>query len=178
MPDQLTPVFYDFEASSLDGVPIEIGWAFTIDADSAICSESFLIKPPQEWPLEDTWDEAAEAIHGISRAELAADGKPAFDIARHMNVKLAGRELFADSPFDEAWLNQLFDAAGLEPAFQPRRMLADLYIDATARRLGLDQPAIDALHSRADVVAPRTHRAEADARHWATLWQLVQQAHE
>jgi hypothetical protein len=175
MSSRLTPVFYDFEASSLDGVPIEIGWA-TCDATGTIMSDGWLILPPAEWAIDAVWDPDAEALHGITQAMLKAHGKPPFQVAQLLNTAVAGRDVFADSPFDEAWLNQLFDAAGLEPTFQLRRMLADLYIDANARRLGLDQPAIDTLHSRADEVAPRTHRAEADARHWATLWQLVRRA--
>ena len=61
-------VFLDFEASSLgkNGYPIEVAWVFE-DGDS----ESFLISPIGRWT---GWDAAAEAIHGISREQLAAEG--------------------------------------------------------------------------------------------------------
>lgn len=44
------PVFYDCEATGLEGVPIEIGWAFA-DVNNAIQSEGHLIKPPESWNL-------------------------------------------------------------------------------------------------------------------------------
>jgi hypothetical protein len=37
-----TPVFYDCEASDLEGYPIEVGWAFTDLGSGALVSESHL----------------------------------------------------------------------------------------------------------------------------------------
>lgn len=64
------PVFYDCEASDMEGYPIEIGWAFTDAATGVVVSESHLIKPPGDWPFEESWDPAAERLHGITLAQL------------------------------------------------------------------------------------------------------------
>ena len=53
------PVFYDFEASSLDGFPIEIGWARADLASGTILSEGHLIRPPAAWDVRGTWDSSA-----------------------------------------------------------------------------------------------------------------------
>jgi hypothetical protein len=45
------PVFYDIEASSLDGFPIEIGWARADLASGTILSEGHLIRPPPDWAV-------------------------------------------------------------------------------------------------------------------------------
>jgi DNA polymerase III epsilon subunit-like protein len=165
----MNPVFYDCEASGLHGVPIEIGWAFS-ENDGLIVSEGHLIRPPARWKLARVWDEEAEALHGISQAELARSGKPPFVIARRMNAALAGRELFSDSPFDEAWLRKLLDEAGENAAFTIRRTSAEVLIEQRAAELGLGEHQLADIAAEAERTAPRTHRAEADARHLARLW--------
>jgi hypothetical protein len=50
------PVFYDCEASGLEGYPIEIGWAFAEPRTGAVVSESCLIKRSAEWLIEESWD--------------------------------------------------------------------------------------------------------------------------
>jgi hypothetical protein len=56
---KLLPVFYDFEASSIGGLPIEIGWVFADPKSRGIHSEGHLIKPP---PLGRPSDQAASAL--------------------------------------------------------------------------------------------------------------------
>jgi len=153
----ITPVFYDCEASDLEGYPIEIGWAFTDLEIGTIVSESHLIRPPEDWPVKASWDRAAERLHGITLAQLWRDGRPTWEVARRMNTVLDGRELFSDALQDETWLRLLFDAAGPDPTFTIRRT------DATYARA----------KALAAELAPRRHRAEADARHLAVFWNIV-----
>lgn len=106
-------VFLDFEASSLadKSYPIEIAWVFQDGR-----SESHLIAPAPAWQ---DWDPRAEAIHGISRATLAAAGEPHDAVAHRMVEALTGHDLFASAPsWDGKWLSVLLRASGL-----PRHLL-------------------------------------------------------
>lgn len=106
-------VFLDFEASSLSdrGHPIEVAWVFQDGR-----SEDHLIAPAPTW---DDWDDTAEAVHGISRAILHAEGKPHGEVAKRMVEALTGHDLFASAPsWDGKWLSVLLLGAGL-----PRRAL-------------------------------------------------------
>jgi len=168
------PVFYDCEASCIGGLPIEIGWAFVETLTGEIKSESHLVRPPPYWDMESVWDPDAEKLHGISRQQLIAQGRPSFEIARRMNKVLVGRELFSDAPADdERWLRIIFDEAGLEPAFTIRRTHADVLTAQLAARLGWDIVGYEAARAEAARISPRTHRAEADARLLAVCWHII-----
>jgi hypothetical protein len=124
--------------------------------------------------MQPVWDPDAEKLHGISLDQLLAHGRPPFEIARRMNEVLAGRELFSDGPADdERWLRIIFDEAGLDPIFTIRRTHADVLIAQLATKLGWDSASYEAAKAVADRISPRTHRAEADARHWAVLWRTI-----
>jgi hypothetical protein len=124
--------------------------------------------------MRSVWDSNAARLHRISRELLAAKGSPPFAIARRMNIALAGRELFSDAPGDdEHWLRTIFEEAGSDPAFIIRRMHADVLIGNLAVARGWTLAAFEALKDDVPRLAPRTHRAEADARHLALLWQTV-----
>jgi hypothetical protein len=110
------------------------------------------------------------AGHGISIHYALASGRPPLEIASRMNIVLAGRELFADSPFDEASLLQMFDAAGLEPTFRVRKLLATLHVQKLADELSVPASSFIQMQRASERISPRIHRAEADARYWATLW--------
>jgi hypothetical protein len=91
-----------------------------------------------------------------------------------MNEVLADRELFSDAPADdERWLRIIFDEAGLDPAFTIRRTDADVLTSQLAAKLRWDSASYEAAKSEADRLSPRTHRAEADARHLAVLWRII-----
>jgi len=167
------PVFYDCEASDLEGYPIEVGWAFSDAATGVVVSESHLIKPPDDWPVKESWDRAAERLHGIALAQLWRDGRPVWEVAQRMNAVLGGRELFSDAPQDETWLRLLFDAAGFEPTFTIRRTDARVLISQAAADRGLDEAAYARAKALATETAPRRHCAEADARHLALIWHIV-----
>jgi hypothetical protein len=169
------PVFYDCEASCIGGLPIEIGWALIDTSTGEIQSESHLVKPPLHWDKQPVWDPDAEKLHRISLEQLLAHGRPPFEIARRMNEVLAGRELFSDAPADdERWLRIIFDEAGPDPAFTIRRTHADVPIaQQLAAKLGWNRASYEAAKAETDHISPRTHRAEADARHWAVLWRMI-----
>jgi hypothetical protein len=65
-----TPLFLDFEASSLSDTSYPIGVAWS-NPDGSI--EPHLISPAgiEKWT---NWDPAAEQVHGIARSELLALG--------------------------------------------------------------------------------------------------------
>jgi len=58
-------------------------------------SEDHLIAPAPTW---DDWDDAAETVHGISRAMLQAERKPHEEVANRMAEALTGHDLFASAP--------------------------------------------------------------------------------
>jgi hypothetical protein len=91
-----------------------------------------------------------------------------------MNEVLAGRELFSDGPADdERWLRIVFGEAGLRPAFTIRRTHADVLTSQLAAELGWDSASYEVAKAEAEHISPRTHRAEADALHWAVLWRMI-----
>jgi len=100
--------FLDFEASSLshDSYPIEVGWVFEDGA-----AEVHLIRPAPDWT---DWDPRAEALHGLSRAQLEAEGEPLEAVARRALAALTGQQVFVSAPsWDGKWMSLLLRAAGL-----------------------------------------------------------------
>jgi hypothetical protein len=167
------PVFYDCEASSFEGFPIEVGWAFPDPGSGTIASESHLIIPPLEWAIRESWDRAAERLHGIALADLYRSGRRPAEVARRMNEALNGRGLFSDDRHDAVWLRLLFDATGLTPLFIIATTNARQLIAEAATERGLSDDAYDRARTLADAKEPRRHRAEADARHLAVLWSII-----
>jgi hypothetical protein len=101
-------VFLDFEASSLGkhGYPIEVAWVFASGPE-----ESHLIRPAPDWT---EWAADSEAIHGIKRERLIAEGRPHDEVAQHMIDALNGHGLYATAPsWDGQWMSKLLRAAGL-----------------------------------------------------------------
>lgn len=80
MPLSSSPVFYDCEASSLDGYIIEIGWAYVAE-NRQIVSASHLICPARGWRIKDAWSKKSERLHGISLDELVEKGKSVGEVA-------------------------------------------------------------------------------------------------
>ena len=173
-------VFLDFEASSLSkrSYPIEVGWVFEDGR-----SEAFLIRPAPPW---DDWDEASEAIHRISRAELHASGIDHDFVARTMIERLAGHDLLASAPsWDGKWLSTLLRASGL-PRHSLRLRSTDEGLRDVARsilaerfdgdRLEEAAASLVALTARHDHSDPPAHRALADARDEHRRWRAVRRA--
>jgi hypothetical protein len=170
-------VFLDFEASSLgdDSYPIEVGWVFEDGRE-----EAHLIRPAPAWT---DWDPQAEAVHGVSREALAAEGEPHDAVARRMVEVLNGHDLHASSPsWDGKWLSVLLRAAGL-----PRHALrlADSHAAfAEAARAALADDGGDAGEAEMLVIAqaqgeraerPVAHRALDDAREEWRMWLRVRE---
>lgn len=166
-------VFLDFEASSLseESYPIEVGWVFEDGREMA-----YLIRPAPSW-LD--WDAAAEAMHGISRARLLAEGTPHEDVCDRLVAMFEGNVVHASSPsWDGKWLSMLLRAAG-----RPRHLLRlrdseEAFMEAARARLGAEagEPALAEIVARARAavnVQPATHRALADARREWAIWREV-----
>lgn len=123
----------DIEASGLDpdhSYPIEIGIYNTEKPDTSL---SFLIRPHPDWTH---WDEVAEQIHGIERAELFRDGiapdLACYQLNDYINQHAgSSNSVISDAPdFDYMWLRCLFRAtqlrmlfklAGIDSIFHPSR---------------------------------------------------------
>ena len=172
-------VFLDFEASSLSdrSHPIEVAWVFQDER-----SETHLIAPAPAW---DDWDAASEAIHGIARALLVAEGEPHDLVARRMVEALDGHDLFASAPsWDGKWLSVLLRAAGIaRHALRLRDTDAALRETATEILRPVLPPAriereVHNLVAAASVSGPArpAHRALDDAREEQGKWLRARQA--
>lgn len=169
-------VFVDFEASSLgdDSYPIEVGWA----AEDGAC-ETHLIRPAPHWS---DWDPAAEAVHGLTRERLFAEGEPHDAVARRTLAALASHELFASAPsWDGKWLSVLLRGAGL-PRHALRLKDADeAHRQAVAQALRGRVPETEAQGLAATLIEqarrlacdPPRHRALPDAQAELEIWREV-----
>jgi hypothetical protein len=146
------PCVIDIEASGFGrgSYPIEVG--FVMPDGSACC---MLIRPEREWTH---WDSAAERVHGISRALLENHGRSVPEVARELNRRLAGREVYCDNwAHDFAWLARLYECAQLAPGFHLRHLRELLSEEAAARFDDARDVVRRSLHLR-------RHRASGDAR--------------
>ncbi|MBB3348380.1 transcriptional regulator [Sphingomonas sp. BK069] len=169
-------VFLDFEASSLAdrSYPVEVAWVFQDGR-----GESHLIAPAPGWT---DWDEAAERIHGISRATLEAEGEPHDVVAERMVEVLSEHDLFASAPsWDGKWLSVLLRAAG-QPRHRLRLRDTDEALRATAAEILGPALAEAKLESVVHDLVARfgsapdgtpAHRALADARVEQERWLRV-----
>ena len=168
------PTFMDFEASSLNSAsyPIEVAWS---RADGSI--ESHLISPAGVDGWGD-WGARAQAVHGITRAELSTSGRPPVWVCRRMLGQIGdARVVYTDCPeFDGTWLAELFKAAAVTP---PGFVIGHVY-DLLVRTLcpaacgwaEVDE-LIAELKREARARVPSEHRAGWDVRYLVELWQLA-----
>lgn len=186
----LTPriAFVDVEASGLieGGFPIEIGW---VDREGH--GESHLIRPAPGWTA---WSWEAEKVHGISCQQLEREGEPYGEVARRVIAALGSATVYSDAPeFDGPWIRMLLDVAGVgadlalvdaEEALSlatrplnalitsPPKSLKRIWQSYEVSKLG--SKILNAAFNHAEAVAPRTHRALADARHLWTIWYEIE----
>jgi hypothetical protein len=174
-------VFIDFEASSLrkTSYPIEVAWIFE-DGEG----ESHLIRPAPQWT---DWAESAEAIHGIPRPRLIAEGAPHDEVARRMVDRLTGHALYATAPsWDGQWLSKLLRAAGLprhalrleDTTVAHRRAVRAILADAGVPEdewAPLKRDLLAAIAAEPGKEAPPAHRAWADAKAELALWRRVRE---
>jgi len=107
------PIILDLEASGFGrgSYPIEVGLAMD---DGHL--ESHLIQPFDHWTH---WQESAEAIHGISRAQLIEGGEEGRFVADELNRLLHGQTVYSDGwGVDRSWLALLFHEAGVFQGFK------------------------------------------------------------
>jgi len=107
-----TPIILDIEASGFGSLsyPIEIGIA--LSNGNRYCT---LIAPPPAWVH---WDSAAEALHGLSRETLIANGKTPEEVCQSLNALLKGETLYTDGwTVDYPWIRTLFHAGREEIGF-------------------------------------------------------------
>jgi hypothetical protein len=174
-------VFLDFEASSLrkNGFPVEVGWVFDDGA-----SEGHLIRPAPGWT---DWDTAAEAIHGLSRERLEAEGVPHDEVARRMVETLGAHDLYASAPsWDGKWLSLLLRSAGfprhtlrLRDTELAQQESAEAVFASRLPRAEVERIVTDivaAVRADADKTRPR-HRgvddAEEERRRWLEVCRLA-----
>jgi hypothetical protein len=165
MIDLTRALWLDVEASGLgpDSYPIEVGWCDIDDRRGSV-----LIRPAPGWTH---WQPAAEAIHGIARAHIEAEGVPVTGAAARIAEAVAGRTLYSDNPMmDGLWLARLFAAAGW--AEMPVRVedTVALALSAEGRVSDMGWEQAERVARR---IAPITHRAADDARHWATMARVL-----
>lgn len=170
--------FLDFEASSLakDSYPIEVGWVFEDGR-----KESHLIRPAPGWI---DWDPRAEALHGISRTLLAAEGEPHEIVAGRMLAALADQPIYVTAPsWDGKWLNVLLRASGLPRHAIRLRDTEEAQYEAAMELLRCAMPTRAAASAAAGRLlaqvrdgatdAKVVHRALADAEAEWQRWQEI-----
>ena len=150
----MTILTIDFEASCLPrhgrSFPIEVGIA------GGGIARSWIIRPHAAWAGWD-WTAEAEALHGLSRARIEAEGAPAAEVLAQLAAAVAGCRVVADSLIDQYWLDTLAATEGV---------LAPFAIDHVSMLLdewAADEARIAAAMARADADYPARHRAAADA---------------
>ena len=97
----------DLEASGLhfDSYPIEV--AVRVKG----VTKSWLIRPEPNWTH---WCKTAESLHGITRAELVANGLPPLQVAQELNNVLSQTDglIYSDAAqWDSDWINTLYHSA-------------------------------------------------------------------
>jgi len=85
------PIFLDIEASGFgqNSYPIEIAWG-----TSAQDISSTLVAPSSDWTH---WDVNAASLHGLTRDELVASGKPIHSVASLLRESLSGKKVYSDA---------------------------------------------------------------------------------
>ncbi|KAA0677683.1 hypothetical protein [Roseomonas genomospecies 6] len=165
VPDLSRYVALDCEASGLEPreltFPVSVGVSF-----SDLTTRHWLIRPAKEW-LNWPWDPAAEAIHGISRDMLLAEGLPVEQVAAELADVVAGRTCVSDSDRDIGWIRTLYRATGQHGAPFPHQewydvleRIAKTKVSGPIAGLALIDDAVNGARRR----YPPTHKADEDAR--------------
>jgi hypothetical protein len=146
------PPILDIEASGFGpgSYPIEVG--FVTSDGKAWCS---LIRPEADWRH---WDDAAAAMHGITREHIEQHGRSVADIAEALNTRLRGLTVYSDAwAHDYAWLNRIYESADRSPSFKLDNLRALLDEQQAAHWHEIKAQLQGTLGSQ-------RHRASADAR--------------
>ena len=164
-------VMLDIEASGLGDqcYPIEVGIVRAAD----LSGWSALIRPAWSWRRNGRWEPKAEALHGISLAEVEAEGWDVVDVARALNEQLTGMVVFSDAAdFDGHWLEMLFKEAMDTQAF-------DLFFTTALftncrEMVEVDCPIVPMPEAVAEPNRGRRHRAKDDDHDLAMeFWRAI-----
>jgi hypothetical protein len=127
-------------------------------------TEAMLIRPLRSWREDpNTWDPAAERIHGISPRELVDGGRPAGEVVLAFDQARSGKSIVSDTGrdgVDARWLRKLYQAAR-KPRY-PAIARADPshFWWPFMQEAGLSTEALEAVRE----IAPQaSHRAAEDA---------------
>ena len=160
----------DFEASGADppGYPIEVAIAVATGA-----TREWLIAPIREWLETGIWDAAAEAVHGLSRAEIIDCGRSVQEVTAELAAETQGAQVLSDAPpHDTKWLRDLYRATGAEPPFALLDFHQIVWRAATMRDRRPDIAIVKA-EAEAYALFPKQHRAGPDARRNAEILRQV-----
>jgi len=143
-------IFVDFEASGIhpDSYPIEIGIVgpdFEFEA---------LIQPVRYWTY---WSHDAQDMHGITRYLIESQGVAPIQLCQQLNDRFSGQVLWSNSHYDALWVDILFEAAGIQPEFEIKDIMAEVDV---LRLPDYHSGGNDALE----------HRALSDARNIRACW--------
>lgn len=143
-------IFVDFEASGIhpDSYPVEIGIVgpdFEFEA---------LIQPVRYWTY---WSHDAQDMHGITRYLIESQGVSPIKLCQQLNDRFSGQVLWSNSHYDALWVDILFEAAGIQPEFEIKDIMAEVDV---LRLPDYHSGGNDALE----------HRALSDARNIRACW--------
>ena len=164
MSELLSPVFIDFEASSLspNSWPIEVGVAWLDGHRVEIRSK--LIKPHNIWDLDD-WSDESAAVHNIPFHDLE-NAESAEEVARWLKTEVGGRMLVSDAPkFDQHWLDRLMNTIEEPPHDQIEdfdKVLWNAFSEGGTAAPGRLHKCYKSMSSRKN-----SHRASEDAANLA-----------
>ncbi|MEG3617639.1 hypothetical protein V5T82_04140 [Magnetovibrio sp. PR-2] len=110
--------FIDFEASSFDGYPIEVGIA-KLHPMGTIMHEAYWIRPTGEWMLKHEWDPVATKEHGLNLNIIMDHSQNPDWVCKGLNNHFDDNVVFCRSlKHDGRWLSMLYKAAGMECPFK------------------------------------------------------------
>lgn len=167
------PIFIDFEASSINGYPIQVAYG-SCEADLK-CT---LIRPLERWNNETwLWDYKAQALHGFSNHFINEYGINAITVARRMSEDLKGKSIYSDSAADMSWLLMLLNGV--------REMTGEMYHKPEFNlisKLLYEHKVPDDIAVKAQVEADRkfrshglvAHKADADTLKHIWTWEAIQ----
>lgn len=159
----------DVEASALGrgSYPIEVGVA---RLGGRVMS--WHIQPTAEWLERGVWEPAAEVLHGISLEQMAAEGRPAAEVAEGGMAALSGQLPHSDAVgADDAWLASLMAVIGHSyPRLEP---LDDLLREVTTGSDKDRAAEVEQAMTEASARWPRRHHAGGDAARLAEMVRIL-----
>lgn len=169
-------LFIDFEASGLNknSWPIELGMGWRNES-GAWTIESRLIRPHDTWSM-DFWEPEAEAVHGISRAELD-DAPTAAEVAQWYLEMATDRTVISDFPdYDGRWADLLLAPEKRPNPYFPAGPYISHFFHNAAQSTFSDDAFMALMLGEGEFAKPRpkVHRAAGDVRILTDLWDTLQ----